>query len=101
MKYVFLLFLGIIIIIMSIVNLRGNISTIHWRNRRRVSEADAPKYGRAMGLGTLLIGASIVLTAVLQMIFDSEAVFYVTAAGIAAGTAVMLYAQFKYNRGVF
>jgi len=86
---------------MSIINLKGNISTIHWYNRRKVSETDAPKYGKAMGLGTLIIGASLVITAVLQMIFDLEPIFYISLFGIIVGIMIMLYAQFKYNKGIF
>lgn len=101
MKYLSLLLLGILTMGFSIPNLRGNIFTIHWYNRRKVSEADAPKYGKAMGLGTLIMGASIALTAILQIIFDWEAIYNLTLAGVIAGLAVMLYAQFKYNRGIF
>ncbi len=101
MKYIPLLFLGIIIIILSIINLKGNIATIHWYNRRKVSEADAPKYGKVMGLGTIIIGTSVVITAVLQMIFDLESIFYINFFGIIVGITVMLYAQFKYNKGIF
>jgi len=101
MGYVFLLFLGVIIMILGTINLKGNLSTIHWYNRRKVSETDAPKYGKAMGLGTLIIGASIALTAVLQMIFELEIIFYIIPVGITVGIAIMLYAQFKYNKGIF
>jgi len=101
MGYVSLLFLGIIIIILGIINFRGNISTIHRYNRRRVSAADAPKYGKIMGLGTMIIGGSVILTAVLQLIFDREGIFSLMIAGAVIGAAVMLYAQFRYNRGIF
>jgi len=101
MKYIPLLLLGAAIIMMSIINLKGTISTIHWYNRRKVSEADAPKYGKAMGLGTFIIGASLVITAVLQMIFDLESIFYISLFGIIVGIVIMLYAQFKYNKGIF
>lgn len=101
MEYIPLLLLGVILIVISVQNFKGNISTVKQYNRRKVSKADAPKYGKAMGLGTLIMGASIVLTAVLQMIFDQEPIFYVLAAGVVAGLAVMIYAQFKYNRGIF
>ena len=100
MGYVPLLFLGIIISIMGVINLRGNLSTIHWYNRWKVSEADAPKYGKAMGLGTLIIGVSIALTAALQMLLDSEIVYGITIAGTIIGAAVILYAQLKYNKGI-
>lgn len=101
MEYILLLVLGAALIVTGICNVKGNISTVHRYNRRRVSKEDAPKYGKAMGLGTLIMGASMVATAVLQMIFDLEAIFYLLAAGVAVGLAVMVYAQFKYNKGIF
>ncbi len=100
MEYILLLVLGAALIVTGIINIKGNISTVHRHNRRRVSQADAPRYGRAMGLGTLIMGASMAATAVLQMIFDAEPIFYLLAAGVAAGLAVMVYAQFKYNKGI-
>lgn len=96
-----MLLAGGVLIVLAVQNFKGNISTIHSYNRRRVSKADAPRYGRAMGLGTLIMGASMAATAVLQMIFDLEAIFYLLAAGVAVGLAVMVYAQFKYNKGIF
>ena len=101
MKYISLLFFGLILIFVGIINIKGDISTVHWYNRARVTKADAPKYGRAMGSGILIVGASIALTAILQMIFDLEPLFWIAAAGTAAGAAVILFAQFKYNRGIF
>lgn len=100
MEYILLLVLGAALIVTGIINIKGNISTVHRHNRRRVSQADAPRYGRAMGLGTMIMGASMAATAVLQMILDLEAIFYLLAAGVAAGLAVMVYAQIKYNKGI-
>ena len=101
MEYIPLLLLGFSLIVIGVQNFKGNISTVKRYNRRKVSKADVPKYGKAMGLGTLIMGASIVLTAVLQMIFNQEPIFYVLAAGVVIGLAVMIYAQFKYNKGIF
>ena len=101
MEYIFLLALGIVMIVLSVPGLKGNASTVHWYNRRRVSKEDMSKYGRAMGAGSLIIGAAAAATAVLQMIFDLEAIFYLLAGGVLAGLAVMIYAQFKYNKGIF
>ena len=97
MEYILLLLMGAALIVAAIQNFKGNISTV----RRRVSKEDAPRYGRAMGLGTMIIGVSTAATAVLQMIFDAEPIFYLLAAGVAVGLAVMVYAQFKYNKGIF
>ncbi len=101
MIYLPLLCLGIIVIILGSINIKGNISTIHWYNRRKVSEADTPKYGKTMGLGTIIIGVSMIFTAILQMIFDLESIFNLMLIGVIIGAAIMLYAQFKYNKGIF
>ena len=52
--------LGLFISFLGIVNIMGNISTIHSYNRRKVREEDIPKYGKAVGTGTLIIGVSFV-----------------------------------------
>ena len=48
--------LGILIIIIGIVNMTGNISTLHSYHRHRVRPEDIKPFGRLVGLGTLLIG---------------------------------------------
>lgn len=93
--------MGILLIITGILNLMGHIGTIHWYNRRRVSEEDAPAYGRAMGAGTLVIGVSLAAAAILRMVFDLDLFDYLTLAGIVIGLALMLFPQLRYNRGIF
>ena len=61
MENIMLLILGVFISVIGIVNIKGNISTIHSYNRRKVKEEDIPKYGKAVGTGTLIIGISLVL----------------------------------------
>ena len=46
MVKIVLLILGVLISVIGIVNIMGNISTIHSYNRRKVKEEDIPKYGR-------------------------------------------------------
>ena len=95
-----LLILGALLCVLGVVNLRGNISTIHSYNRRRVREEDVPKYGRAMGTGTLIIGASLVVSFVTT--FWSEAIMaFILVPALLVGLGFMLYAQFKYNGGIF
>ncbi|MGI6013328.1 MAG: hypothetical protein ACOX7K_03465 [Oscillospiraceae bacterium] len=101
MKSITLFVLGMLITILGISNIKGNIASIHWYNRTKVSEKDAPKYGKAMGTGTIIAGLSIVITAILRIFFCSEQLFYIAFVGIVIGVAIMLYAQFKYNRGIF
>ena len=61
MDNLMLLILGLFISAIGFVNIKGNISTIHSYNRRKVKEEDVPKYGKAVGTGTLIMGISLVL----------------------------------------
>lgn len=66
MENLTLLVLGIFISVLGIVNIKGNISTIHSYNRRKVKEEDIPKYGKAVGTGTLIMGASLVVSFIVS-----------------------------------
>lgn len=56
MDNLILLILGLFISVLGITNIKGNISTIHSYNRRKVKEEDIPKYGKVVGTGTLIMG---------------------------------------------
>jgi len=96
-----LLGIGTIISVLGIFNLRGNIGSIHWYNRRKVSKEDQLPYCRCVGLGTLLIGVAMIVAGVLQALFSVEAGAVVILIGITIGLVLILYAQFKYNKGIF
>ena len=38
---------------------RGNIGSIHWYNRRKVTKENQLPYCRCVGLGTLIVGLSM------------------------------------------
>ena len=100
MEYITMLVLGILISVLGIVNIKGNISTIHSYNRRKVKEEDIPKYGKAVGTGTLIIGASLVIAFIVS--FWSEVMIaFIILPAVVVGIAFILYAQFKYNKGIF
>ena len=100
MENLMLLVLGIFISVIGIVNINGNISTIHSYNRRKVKEEDVPKYGKAVGTGTLLIGASLVLSFAVTF-WNEEAIPYIIIPAFLVGLAFILYGQIKYNHGIF
>ena len=100
MNHVLLLVLGLFISVLGIVNIKGNISTIHSYNRRKVKEEDIPKYGKAVGTGTLVIGASLVL-AYLITFWNETAIDYIVLPAMVIGLAFILYGQIKYNHGIF
>ena len=100
MDNIALLILGIFISIIGIVNMTGNISTIHSYNRRKVKEEDVPKYGRAVGTGTLIIGVSLI-AAFVTTFWSEDAMSFIVIPALVIGLGYILYAQFKYNKGIF
>lgn len=88
--------------------MRGNILTVHWYHRRRVSGKDAPAFGRMIGRGTVIMGVSVMIwgffglfpgageSAVLRI-----AVSLLVVMGIVAGLVLIVYSLIRYNRGIF
>ena len=100
MEYLGLLVMGILLSTLGIVNIMGNISTIHAWTRKRVKEADIPRYGRAIGAGTLVIGAAFIAS-YLVTFWNAAVIDYIMLPGLGIGLALILYAQLKYNHGIF
>lgn len=96
-KYFGFILLGGILTALGIVNFRGNISTIHWYNRRRIAKEDTPKYGKCMGIASITIGGSFIITAILAMLLQTKAVEMLSLAGCIVGIIIMMYGQFKYR----
>ena len=100
MVNIVLLILGVLISVIGIVNIMGNISTIHSYNRRKVKEEDIPKYGRAVGTGTLIIGVSLI-AAFVASFWNEKIMAFIVVPALVIGLGFILYAQFKYNKGIF
>ena len=61
---------GLFISILGIINMTGNISSLHWYHRQRVTEENIKPYGRLIGLGTLIIGISLIAFGILYLVFE-------------------------------
>ena len=48
----------------------GNISSLHWYYRQRVTEENVKPFGRLVGLGTLLIGIAMIAFGILFLIYE-------------------------------
>ena len=100
--------LGVLCIILGILNLKGNISTLHSYHRHRVSEEDKPKFARLVGIGTIVDGVSFVALGALSLLAEgSQNSIYMTAGsavlavGLVVGLGISFYAMIKYNKGIF
>lgn len=92
---------GVICIVLGSFNMKGNIATIHWYNRRKVSQEDQMPYCRLVGLGTIVIGAAMIISALLQAVVGTEVGTAMVLPGLLIGLVLILYAQIKYNKGLF
>lgn len=100
--------LGIILCILGINNMKGNISSLHWYHRQRVTEENRKPFGKLVGLGTLMIGVAIILFGILFWIYEVALMEWliivgsiILGVGIIAGLGLSFYAMIKYNKGIF
>ena len=99
---------GLVCIFIGISNRRGNIESLHSYHRSRVSEADRIPFGRAVGLGMIIVGISILIFGALSiaaLLFEMESLTLVGTgimiAGLAVGLVIAFRAMIKYNKGIF
>ena len=76
------------------------------RRRRKIREHKVTKenqkaYCIFVGLGTLIVGVAMIVAAIIQAFGNVAAGGIVTGVGILIGLLPILYAQFKYNKGLF
>lgn len=100
--------LGVSLIALGVMNMKGNISSLHWYHRQRVTEEDRKPFGKLVGLGTLMIGVAMILFGILFWIYEiTTQVPYVIigtvflGVGIVVGLGLSFYAMIKYNKGIF
>ncbi len=100
--------LGILISLIGIMNMKGNISSLHWYHRSRVKEEDRLPFGRKVGLGTIIIGCAVILNACSEFAYiktgNPVLQFYggvIPACGLGAGLILIVCAMVRYNKGIF
>ena len=107
-EFITVLGFGILISILGIINMTGNISSLQWYHRQRVTEENRKPFGRLVGLGTLVIGISMICYAALSLIAEimENNIFVIFGSGllifgIVLGLGLSFYAMIKYNKGIF
>ena len=101
MELIIQLIIGLIVIVMGISNCKGNISLLHSYHVKRVKKSDIVPFGKMVGIGSIIIGVSIIIAAIfnfIKYVFISEIVLWF---GLVIGCILIFYALFKYNKGIF
>ena len=100
--------LGIFVAILGMIIMTGNISSLHWYHRQRVTEENRRPFGKLVGLGTLIIGISMIVFGILFLIFEQTQLTALVIIGvielivsIIVGMIISFYAMKKYNGGIF
>ena len=96
--------LGMIIIVIGISNMKGNISLLHSYHRKRVKKEDVYAFGKMVGIGSIIIGITIIIAGVVDFLLEPAFQYVINiilCVGFIPGFIIIFYALFKYNKGIF
>lgn len=106
--YIGPMLIGVICIVLGVYNTKGNIYSLHWYHRKRVSEEDRIPFGKMVGRGTIIIGISLLIFGGLSLatellkndlyVLIGEVIVII---GMIVGLVMNFYAMIKYNHGIF
>ena len=91
---------GAVIVIVGILNIKGNISLLHSYHRKRVKDEDVRPFGKKIGIGAIIIGCTVIAAGAVGLFFENI-VNIVLIAGFIPGFIFIVYALLKYNKGIF
>ena len=92
---------GLALVVIGIMNRKGNISLLHSYHKKRVKEEDVIPFGKQVGTGTIIIGIAIVLAGILSISNCGMIRDVVIGIGLVIGILIIFRAMRKYNNGVF
>ena len=99
---------GGLCVALGISNILGNISSIHFYHRHRVSDENKSRFGKKIGLGSVIIGGAIMIFSALSIVtlYTKNNLFtiigmIILVISIIVGIALNIYAMIKYNKGIF
>ena len=92
---------GLVLVVIGIMNRKGNISLLHSYHKKRVKEEDVIPFGKQVGMGTMIIGIAIVLAGILSVLNFGMIRDVVIGIGLVIGIFIIFRAMRKYNNGVF
>lgn len=80
---------------------KEKINLIHDYHHEKVKDIDKKAYTGQMGKAMLIIGVGILLTGIFDFITTSLIGWWFFAVSFIIGLAMVIYAQVKYNHGIF
>ena len=77
---------------------KEKITLLHNYHYDKVSPTDKKDFCKISGLGVIIIGSGLLVTAIIIGITDSILSFIAFASGFVVGLLLLIYAGLKYNR---
>ena len=106
--FIVMLAVGSLLMIMGVMNIKGNISTLHRYHRKRVAPEDVKPFGKLVGIGSIIAGDGIVVKGIFSFVSQSTCNHTLDTVGtviliasLVVGIGLMLFATIKYNKGIF
>lgn len=96
-EFIIQIIIGLIIMIIGILNMKGNISLLHSYHRKRVKKEDIIPFEKKIGIGSIIIGITIILAGVFTILNYT----HISNVVLSIGITIIFYAMFKYNKGIF
>ena len=100
-EFIMQIIMGLILIIIGTFNMKGNISLLHSYHRKKVKKEDIIPFGKKIGIGSIIIGITIIITGSLTILNYTTISNIILIIGLIIGLIFIFYAMFKYNKGIF
>ncbi len=100
-EFITQIIIGLVLIVMGIFNTKGNISSLHSYHRKRIKEEDIKPFGKKVGIGSIIIGITIILSGLFTIFNYANISNVILIIGLVTGCIIIFYALFKYNKGIF
>ena len=99
-EFIIQIIIGLALIVVGILNMKGNISLLHSYHIKRVKEEDVIPFGKKVGTGSIIIGITIIagILTILNYTYISNVIIGI---GLIIGCILIFYAMLKYNKGIF
>ena len=100
-EFIIQIIIGLVLIIIGIFNMKRNISMLHSYHRKRVKKEDVIPFGKKVGIGSIIIGITIILAGIFTILNYTNISNIILGIGLVIGFIIIFYAIFKYNKGIF
>ena len=92
---------GVLMLILAYaIGVKKKINLMHDYHIQRIKPQDVDAYVKTIGLGLLIIALGFLVFVGINLLLQNASVLIIFL-GFAIGISIMVYAQYKYNGGIF